>query len=252
MIDWLVQSMAAHPDLAAGAAPAGVLSLLEQRRLASIPVAKRRSDWLLGRWTAKRLMQSYVMRRTGHLLPLDMFSITSDPDGAPRVVADWPCELQSAIKGLQLSISHSNGHALCAITDLADAPIGVDIERIEPRGPEFAADFFTPHEQRQIAAAAPAERDTVVTLIWSAKESALKALRLGLTIDTRCVSCSLGRHGSAGLAWWPLTIDYRLAPARPAGTIMHGWWRIVNEFVLTLVVNPARRRAPDDDGRKAA
>ena len=30
-----------------------------------------RHDWLLGRWTAKRLLQAYMLEKTGKLLPLD-------------------------------------------------------------------------------------------------------------------------------------------------------------------------------------
>ena len=159
---------------------------------------KRRSDWLIGRWTAKHLIQSYIERQTGVQPLLHSLTVMNDPDGAPRVIADcrlqiadYDLDLQSAICNLQLSISHCDGHAFCALSDTDGMQIGVDIERIEPRAAEFAEDYFTAHELDQLRAAPPESRDTLVTLIWSAKEAALKALRLGLTVDTRKIECTV-------------------------------------------------------------
>jgi 4'-phosphopantetheinyl transferase len=246
MIDWLTQSIAAVPGLDRGVAPEGLLGPEEQRRLASLTVAKRRCDWLIGRWTAKRLLQSYVARRTGAWLPLDAFTIASDPDGAPRIIAncklqipDCDPNLQSAICNLKLSISHCHGHGFCAISDQGGIAIGADIERVEPRAPEFAGDYFTTHELAQVAASPTADRDATVTLIWSAKEAALKALRFGLTVDTRRVSCALAHEHHASLSWEPLTVDCALGSARPAGRALHGWWRLTNEFAMTIVLAEA-------------
>ena len=253
MIDWLIQSIDAWPELAQGDAPKGVLSPAEQQRLAGFKVAKRRRDWLLGRWTAKRLLQRYVAQRTGVWLPLDTFEIASDPDGAPRVIidctvqiADCSSNLQSAtlrlrsgqvcnLQSLSLSISHCNGYAFCAISDRDGLAIGVDIERIAPRAPEFTADYFTEHELARVAASTAYERDATITLIWSAKEAALKALRLGLTVDTRQVSIELDGQRNATLAWAPLAVRSALPQAGPAGSLQ-GWWRIVGEYALTLAV----------------
>jgi len=242
MIDWLIQPITAHPDLAQGLAPESLLSLGEQRRLASFAVEKRRRDWLLGRWTAKRLLQSYVAQRTGAWLPLESFVIASDPDGAPHVIGDWRLEIgkeisnfQSLISNLQLSISHCNGYAFCAICDGSDLALGADIERIALRAPEFAADYFTAREIAQVAASPANERDATVTLIWSAKEAALKALRLGLTVDTRRVSVELCQRRQIALAWSPLTVDSTLPNAECAGGIQ-GWWWIAGEYVLTLAL----------------
>jgi 4'-phosphopantetheinyl transferase len=227
-----------------GVVPDGLLSASEAQRLAGISAHKRRSDWLLGRWTAKQLIQSYVERRTGTLIPLQAITIASDPDGAPRVVtdcrlqtADCGLNLQSAITNLQLSISHSHGHAFCAVSD-ADTAIGVDIERIEPRAAVFAEDYFTPHEQQQLQSASPERYDTLVTLIWSAKEAVLKTLRLGLTVDTRTVSIEVGASASAGLAWAPLLVRSSPSPERARGQLC-GWWRVSGEYVLTLALAQA-------------
>ena len=236
MIDWLVQSASAHPSLARGIAPAGLLSLAEQGRMAQLTFEKRRRDWLVGRWTAKRLLQGYAERRMGVRPACDAITIASAPDGAPRVVVEQPADLRKALAGLHVSISHCHGQALCAISSQASAPIGADIERVEPRDPGFAGDYFTESELVQISAADPGARDMLVTLIWSAKEAALKALRLGLTVDTRSVAIELGQppHGP-GLAWAPLVARANLAPGEPP-QLLHGWWRLVGEYVLTLAL----------------
>lgn len=236
MIDWLIQSSVAHPDLRRGVAPAGLLNPNEQHRLAAMPIAKRRNDWLLGRWTAKRLVQSYIAQHGGARVPLERIVVTNGPDGAPQVQADETHQLLALynLQLLSLSISHCDGHAFCALTD-GSVRIGADIERITPRAPVFAEDYFTAHELAQLRAAPPASRDMLVTLIWSAKEAVLKALHLGLTVDTRSVSIMPGPAPSGRMAWAPLTVL-----AAPAAIRLEGWWQVVGEYVLTL----AQTRAP--------
>lgn len=236
MIEWLIQSVGAHPDLARAIAPPGLLGPSELRRLAELKIEKRRRDWLLGRWTAKHLLQSYVERQTGIRPPLDALVVASDPDGAPRLIVDRGLNLQSAIGNLQLSISHCDGHALCAIDSSAGSQIGADIELVEPRSPQFAEDYFTEQELAQVRAAPPAERDTVTTLIWSAKEAALKALRLGLTVDTRSVSCALAPPDGFPATWSPLTVRCVAELPGADGGALAGWWRLADTYVLTIVV----------------
>ena len=255
MIEWLVQSNAAHPALSRGLPPDGLLSESELRRFESLRAEKRRRDWLLGRWTAKQLLRAYVEQRTAALVPLDTLIVESDPDGAPRIeIGDWRLEigrpafnLQSLIANLQLSISHCDGLAFCAISDGAGVQIGADIEKVEPRGPGFANDYFTAEELVQLRTATLDRRDTVTTLIWSAKEAALKALRLGLTVDTRAVACTLGTPAPYEIGWAPLAVycDPLLLGRRVDG--LSGWWRVVDGYVLTLaLMQPERHgiRAP--------
>ena len=106
MIHWLIQSSADHPDLARGIAPAGLLSGAEQTRLAALKTEKRRRDWLLGRWTAKRLIQTYVERQTGLRPPLDAVVIEAEPSGAPRVIADCRLQTKYSICNLRSTITY--------------------------------------------------------------------------------------------------------------------------------------------------
>jgi 4'-phosphopantetheinyl transferase len=246
MIHWLIQSVSDHPDLACGIAPAGLLSDSEQARLAALKFDKRRRDWLLGRWTAKRLVQAYIERQIGLRLPLDALTIGSHPDGAPYVCLDRRSRsaeaehnLQSAICNLQLSISHSGDRAFCAV--MKEGSVGVDIERIEPRDWQFVEDYFTADEILQVWRAPAEQYETLITLIWSAKEAALKALRLGLSVDTRSIVCAIDQPEPAR-DWGhvALVLDQRLLQLDTAPVLV-GWWRRIDDFVLTAAVTHGKR-----------
>ena len=65
VIQWLIQNTAAHPSLADAEAPPGMLSAEETAIFAGFKVFKRRQDWLLGRWTAKHLLQEMIFQKSG-------------------------------------------------------------------------------------------------------------------------------------------------------------------------------------------
>ena len=189
----------------------------ERAVLAGLRIAKRRHDWLLGRWTAKHL----VAARLG--VAPDRLAIIAAGDGAPEA---W---LDGVRLPLAVSISHSGALGLAAIRD--GLAVGADVELLAPRDPALVADFFTPREQ-----AAVAGRDALVNLVWSAKESALKALRVGLREDARAAEVT----GVAPPAetWAPLAVAVR-AQRLP------GWHRRAGDAVIT-VVGPALESPPRD------
>ncbi len=252
MIRWLVQSVVNHPDLAAGRPPCGLLSHVEQERYAGYLNPKRRRDWLLGRWTAKRLIQAHYAATAGFHPALDSFTVTQDPDGAPYAESCHPALGGSHTSGepparlpLALSISHSHGYAFCAVCDIDSAPIslGADLELVEPRGAAFVRDYFTDREQCALRDTPPAVNDLLVTATWSAKESVLKALRLGLRVDTRVVQCLVPPIQPR--MWSTFSIDLCGGTALPQAEArggFTGWWRVIDnrlrpgtQFVLTLV-----------------
>jgi 4'-phosphopantetheinyl transferase len=114
----------------------------------------------------------------------------------------------------------------------ANTPLGCDVEQIAPRSDSFIADYFTTAEQALIEQAPIGQRDALVNAIWSGKEAALKALELGLRVDTRAVTC-LPEYGRAQ-GWRPLSITFdpaRLpAPAPP----LIGRWRIQGRYVVSI------------------
>ncbi len=217
MIHWLV----AH-DSEMQSPPHCFLNDVELERLAALRFAKRRREWLLGRFAAKRLLIAAVRKYRG----LDMRRITvgNDPDGVPYFAVSEQGRLP-----LALSISHRDHLAFCALSDLPGPAVGADVEKVEPRDESFVHDFFTHREARLVLNAPAAERDWLVTVVWSAKEAVLKALHLGLTVDTRRVEIwPTDGHMPGGRR--PLTVSCTLPDAPP----LRAWWRPWNGYVLTL------------------
>jgi 4'-phosphopantetheinyl transferase len=268
MILWLVQSTADDADLARGAASPGLLSPGEAARLAGLRTPKRQHDWLLGRWTAKHLVQRYVKQATGTDIALPAIEIVNDGDGVPMIVtpgtdAAFP-STTAPMQDLALSISHCEEYALCALlapdsqpgnTAANESPspggirtgMGADIERIRPRARRFVEDYFTAAEVALVDQAPAGMQDMLVTTIWSAKEAALKAVHLGLTVDTRRVACCL-ETALPYDTWQPLTVTYSPysgATEPPASHILPGWWRTLGAYVLTIVVTEDGMARPE-------
>jgi 4'-phosphopantetheinyl transferase len=200
------------------------LSAHEREHLARLKVPKRRDDWRLGRWTAKQALRS-AWGRVGMPSDPGALQILAAPDGAPQLVG-IPPPLPS------FSLSHSHAAAFCVVGP-AGVRVGCDLETVEPRSAAFAHDFFTEHERTLFDRCQAVLRPLVTTLIWSAKESALKARRTGLRADTR----SVGVHWSGGLTgggWQALEVT--VAGVRSP---LRGWWQTHGQFVLTIVAQPA-------------
>ncbi len=232
MLYWLIQTLADHPALACAEPPEGLLSSAEEARFRTLTREKRRRDWLLGRWTAKHLAAFYLEQVIGRRPALSDIAILADPDGAPRLQSQNG--YASLVDRLTISISHSRDHAFCALIAAPGYAPGADIEHVEPRTPGFVTDFFTDAEIARLHHAPPSAQPLLTTVIWSAKEAALKALRRGLTVDTRQIVCLPGEPTADG--WAPLIV--RCHPELNAA-VHHGWWRQMGEFVLTLAVGPS-------------
>ena len=202
------------------------LSSSEQLRLSELSVPKRRSDWRLGRWTAKRA----IANQLGEQLPLASIEIHAAASGAPEVFVD------RKPAAFVISLTHSNGLAACAVA-CAEARLGCDVELVEPHSVEFVSDYFTSAEQRLLARSSLGRRPLLSTLVWSAKESALKALHAGLTVDTRSVEAhfdSAAEHQAGVLSdWQPFTV------ALPDRDVLTGWWAFDGRFVRTLSARPS-------------
>jgi len=203
--------------------------LLSQKRF-----PKRRADWRLGRWTAKRAAATFL-NLPGDPHALQEIEVRAAPSGAPELfLAERPA-------ALTISISHRAGIAACTIAREGVA-LGCDLELIEPRDDGFVADYFTADEQALIARTLKPDWPRLVTLIWSAKESALKALREGLRIDTRSLAVILPDHEHAAAALGPHS---GLDPWQPfqvrcvGGEVFQGWWQSAGKIVRTLVGTPA-------------
>jgi 4'-phosphopantetheinyl transferase len=209
------------------------LSPAERAALQRLTVDKRRQDWLLGRWTAKQL----VLHLPG------MGVLAGDParltihkraDGSPVVQFVDP---STPPVSLTLSLSHSGGVGAAAAVLATGWVLGVDLEQVVARHPAFTADYFTAAEQAQVDAWPEVGRPLAVNAIWSGKEAALKAVRLGLSQDTRAVTCVLSHTSGAADGWAPFTITWDAARVADGPSLL-GWWRAVGDYVLTVATQP--------------
>ena len=227
--------------------PAGEewLSTQEVLRLHAMPFARRRNDWRLGRWTAKNAWAAYL-KLTPELQMLREIEIRPASTGAPKLF------FRNAPTEVTIGLSHRSGTAICAVSSSGGA-LGCDLEVVEARSDAFLADYFTPEEQALVSRALASDRSWLVALLWSAKESALKALGEGLRLDTRSVivnpadvlrqgseatepsaesfSTELGSSTSPN-GWFPLSVRHT------AGQIYQGWWQHKGVLVRTIVASP--------------
>ena len=195
----------------------GWLSPREAGVLAGLRVAKRRADWRLGRWTAKRA----VAARLGIAGGLAGIEVLAAPGGQPEV---W---IGGRRAGIAIALSHSDGMGFCAVAD--HGAIGCDVERVQVCSGAFVADYFTEAEQALVVEAGESGRARMATLVWSAKESALKVLGCGLRADTREVEVVRVDEVDSGGGWRGLRVRAR------SGGIMGGWWREGDGFIWTLL-----------------
>ena len=195
----------------------------EREVLAGLRFPKRRGDWRLGRWTAKQAVLAFL--RIDKDTDLSLFEIRAAADGAPEVFR------RNEPGGVTISISHAGGRSFCAAGP-PGAILGCDIELLEPRGESFAADYFTPEEIAFVKEASPENRTIITNLIWSAKESVLKALREGLRRDTRDIiiqpDLSVDERRNGWLRW--------TGRCRRTSREFHGRWRADSRFVRTVTM----------------
>ncbi len=207
-VGYLLEPASAVPPDDSWLAPA------ERGTLAGLHVAKRRADWRLGRWALKRAV-ARAMHRAESPADLGGIEIRTAPSGAPTVWVDGrpaPCAV---------SLSHSAGVAFCVVAPV-DIAIGCDLEQIEARDDAFVDTFFAEAEQQAVVKVRAELRDRLITLCWSAKESATKAMGEGLRLDVRdlVVDCDLETlERRDPRLWAPVTVTR-------AEERLQGWWRL--------------------------
>lgn len=233
---WLEQTLADVPP------GEDWLSVEEVASLRDLRVLKRRADWRLGRWTAKNALAICWGYPTEEKALRDI-EIRAATSGVPEVF------FRNEPSTATISLSHRAGTGACSVA-LSHVLLGCDLEWIEPHSDGFAADYFTLEEQALVAKTNVADRFKLLSLLWSGKESALKALGAGLRLDTRSVIVSVQSMGgsqrdneysltrslsssrSDNITWSPLE-------ARSTnGQIFYGWWSQSGSLLRTVVSAP--------------
>lgn len=164
------------------------LSAHESAYLQTLRAAKRKEDWLGGRFALKVLLA-----RESGLLPvcslpkegeftspemssaalavLKNIDIVKLPSGAPQVF------IGSVPDARRVSISHSNGWAVAAVSQPGSF-LGIDLEMVAHRIDAWAKDFFHPTEL------AGGRGDEFLTALWTKKEAIVKLLGQGLALNS--------------------------------------------------------------------
>jgi 4'-phosphopantetheinyl transferase len=233
---WLEQSAADVPNDPAW------LTISELTHLRTLRFAKRRADWLLGRWTAKNAVAAYLGSSSEPTTLTDI-EIRQRPSGAPQVL------LKGQRMSVSISLSHREGLGACAVAP-ALVCLGCDLEIGERHSEAFLTDYFTLEEQSMVGGANPADRIWLVSLLWSAKESALKALGEGLRLDTRDLTVTFPERAQANRQDDPQTVGSITADSscssfwnpiqvhRTNTQTFGGWWNRTGTRLRTVVAIP--------------
>jgi len=221
------------------------LSTSEANYLRAMRFPKRRADWLLGRWTAKNAVAVFLDIPAEPQALRDI-EIRPAPSGAPEVF------FRNEPAAVTISLSHRAGVGACSLTP-SGVLLGCDLETVEPHGDAFATDYFAAEEQALVTEAPMADRLPLLALLWSGKESALKAIREGLRLDTRQVivsflerpkiqsenpenspqrACASVRTSSQHNGWSPLQVRHT------DGQLFRGWWSQTGDLLRTVLAVP--------------
>ncbi|MEW6349527.1 MAG: SDR family NAD(P)-dependent oxidoreductase [Thermodesulfobacteriota bacterium] len=157
-------------------------------------VPKRAAEWVAGRLALKTGVRGLLATLHESAPGLNEICVEPDDMGKPSVKLSGREPWKGAV-----SLTHSNGMAMAAVSAPGDlAGLGIDVERVEARSDAWAEDYFTPEELA--LADRSGNRHKTLTMLWSLKEAALKALGIGLRVDLKEISVvNLNEHGRAEL-----------------------------------------------------
>ncbi|WP_024518456.1 4'-phosphopantetheinyl transferase superfamily protein [Bradyrhizobium sp. Tv2a-2] len=113
------------------------------------------------------------------------WSFVVGPHGRPFVAAP------GIARPIYFSLSHTEGCVACAISRVE--AVGLDVERMEPRGsiPEIAEHAFAPDEVEALRGLAPDQLFERFFDYWTLKEAYIKAMGIGLQLPLDQFAISL-------------------------------------------------------------
>ncbi|PEN12858.1 hypothetical protein CRI94_12705 [Longibacter salinarum] len=150
------------------------LSVEERSCLETFGAEKRQREFIAGRAAARDLIG-----KEEEIDPADVRLKVAD-DGA----VDVPDLMW------HLSIAHCGPHAVAA---LSPTPVGTDLEAIAERDAGLERFLMHPEDERLLATL-PYEHDASLILVWTIKESVLKARRSGFRTSPKKLNIDVGVH----------------------------------------------------------
>ena len=133
--------------------------------------------------------------------------------------------LDGAPTSVYVSLARSGDRLALAVT--AAGPVGIDLESVALVGrAPLAAALLSPAEADALARLGPSGSEATLVALWTAKEAVLKAAGVGLRVDPRELTVTVGTTaGDADLrltdwphAPFPLTELHLLSVRTPPGT----------------------------------
>jgi 4'-phosphopantetheinyl transferase len=151
------------------ASPAALALLSEQERVQHqrYLTAQKRHEYLVTRVLVRR-----VLGRALGVAPQSLQFVTN-PWGRPALAPPAP---------MHFNVSHTEGLVVCLVS--TNPEIGVDTERLA-RAPDLLAlapEVFAPQELSDLAALAANEQARRAVVLWTLKESYIKARGMGLAL----------------------------------------------------------------------
>lgn len=156
----------------------------EARSVATLKFAKRRNEFLLGRFAAKSAILDWIGHGALHEIDVAAGAFQQPVVHGP---GNTPLGVTLAHSGdVAIALAHEQGH-----------PLGIDLERHDPMRIEVVRTQVAPSEL-------PADRGAVTEsatyfLLWSAKEALSKALRCGLTCPFELLATRGARVDGSGV-----------------------------------------------------
>ena len=193
------------------------LSARERARLEAMRFTKRRNEYLLRRWVGKRTVAARV-GLDADAASLARIEVLNRVTGAPYVV------IEGAAAPWEISLSDRAGCAVAVIGRRRRRVPGDARDRPrDRRATQRGLRHRLPHPRRSRTGSGARRprtprlgQDAAANLVWSAKESALKVLRLGLRADTRWVEVTVGSD-ARGDGWARFTAVWRGGQVIPGG-----------------------------------
>jgi phosphopantetheine--protein transferase-like protein len=148
------------------------IAILDRKNIA------KKNQWVAGRLASKQALNDYLVAQGHNPIPPQEISVLYNPNGSPIL-----CDLKGKKLDFLISISHSNEYAVASIAEAKDlSGLGIDIEKIRSFRTETTTAFMTERELEIYERAPADQKNYFATLIWTGKESVLKALGTGLKI----------------------------------------------------------------------
>jgi phosphopantetheine--protein transferase-like protein len=199
-------------------------SLEEKVEYSRFKVIKRQFEWITSRITSKQMIKQILK---GEKINFPDIRIEKEKTGQPYINITGQGRLEGTF-----SLSHSNGYVFCGYSSVKELKFGLDIEKIEERSLEFAQDYFTPREIEKYLTMDKIDKNEFTTMVWSAKESVLKTLGLGLSIDTRKVEIVSETLGTKMAGWNECTAQFALMPDKK----LIIYWQVLNGYIRTFCI----------------